>query len=129
MSVERKKGVPVFMFAGFECPGIATCKPEGIVLGFAIVTWGDDEYRGDGIARCIRDGVRQDPYKLNYVGLIPSSIELPVPTYMFKALLRPEGLRKIANSKLVEYQIDSVEFTLTDDNLVALRDLASRMKQ
>ena len=124
---DDKARLPVFLFAAFQCPGQATCRLEGVILGFAIVTL-TEEYSGQGMARSIRDGIRQPPHKLTYLGPSPASLSIPFLSHPFKAMLRPEGLIKIANSKQVEFQIDTLEFTLTAQNLAALRGLASRMQ-
>ena len=115
-----------FFFALFQCPGQQPCRPEGVIFGFALVALDGDPYQGQGIARMIRDGARQEPYKLKYAGLKTRLILLPA--HVFVAQLKPDGLAKIANSTSVEYQIDNLEFQLSRENLAGLRDLASRMK-
>jgi hypothetical protein len=115
----------VFFSALFQCPGQRPCTPDAILIAFAIITLNDDPYGGQGIARAIRDGVRQDPYQLKYVGVKKVAL---LPGHVFLAKIRPDGLIKISNSKVVEYQIDSTEFTLTAETLVGLRALAARMQ-
>jgi len=128
MQTEQKKGLfPVLFFAGFDCPGTAACTPQEVIFVFLIAT-DSDGYHGQGIARAIRDGVRQQPYKLIDDGQIDAIPMSPLPVHVFRARMRPEALTLIANSKLMEYQIDGVEFNLTPDIMAGLRDLASRMK-
>lgn len=116
-----------FFFALYQCPGQTACRPDGVIFGFALVTLTDAPYEGQGMARAIRDGIRQDPYQLKYVGLKTKVVAL-LPAHVFMAMLRPDSVAKIAGSKLVEYQIDSLEFKLTPDNLAGLREFIGRMK-
>src|SRR2546426_1093547 len=74
---DDKATVPTVLFAAFNCPGQrSVCTPEGVIIGFALVT-GEERYRGEGIGRSIRDGIRQEPYKLVYMGLLPASLGIP----------------------------------------------------
>lgn len=115
----------VYLFAAFSCPGQRRCKPEGVILGFAFVSLSDERYGGEGIARAIRDGVRQEPHKLTYIGKMPVLI---FNSHAFKAALSTEGFIKMAHSKEVEFQIDTTEFVLSPKNLEALRALTYRIQ-
>jgi hypothetical protein len=66
--------------------------------------------------------------QLEYMGTAKANSVVPLPSHLLRVLVRPEGLKKLADSKLVEFWIDRTEFTLTQENLVALRALAKRME-
>jgi hypothetical protein len=117
----------VFVAALFDCPGQSMCKPGQVVLGFAIVNL-SDEYNGQGVIRMIRDGVRQGPHQLRYMGTAKPNPAIPLPSHLFRILVTANALTEIANSKKVEIQIDRIEFSLTAENLAGLRDLAGRMQ-
>jgi hypothetical protein len=108
--------------AGFPCKGQTTCKPESVVLLFALTTKG--KYQGAGIIRMIRDDVLFPPYTLKRLGVKQNEEWY---REILGVTLSPSAFTNIANGKKVEFQIDNYEFSFKESHLVALRDIVSRM--
>jgi len=117
-------GNGVFPSAFIICNGNTLCKLEIIYLAFTVVK-GNTE---SATMRAIWDGVRQPAYEMKRIGKKRAVPELLMTGDGFMVTMAPDKFIKMANSKVVEFQLFDIEFTLKSEHLEALRKLGGMMQ-
>jgi hypothetical protein len=117
-------GNGVFLSALYFCIGKPQCTPQNIYLGFTVVK-GNTE---SAMMRSIWDGVRQPAYEMQRMGEVTPISELGITGQGFAVAMKPSTFVKMANSKVVEFQLCGFEFTLKNEHLEGLRKLAGKMQ-
>ncbi len=111
------------MVIGFTCEGqVDNCKPAGVELLFVGYT-SDWAMNGKHVVNLLVDGRPVTAGKSDWDGQVLGAENLVEYNDMTISL---DLLTKLAGAKTVDVQIGLFEFSLTDDNLASIRDVASR---
>jgi hypothetical protein len=110
------------MTVGFSCDGqVTACMPKTVELLFAAST-SDWMMRGNNEVNLLIDGKPASAGKADWDGQVLDADSL---VEYNDAQISPDLLEKLAAAKTVDVQIGLFEFSLTDANLAAFRDIAA----
>jgi hypothetical protein len=107
---------------GFTCDGqVESCKPSQVELLFIGHT-SDWEMKGNNEVNLLIDGRADSAGKADWDGQVLSADDL---VEYNDVSISPELLAGLAEAKAVDIQIGLFEFSLSDANLVSIRDVAT----